>query len=113
MKKRIEEAELAFADREYEVGEIDHDALCKGFFHGAEYALSHQWITVEEALPKNNEDVICLLKDGRMYIMHRFEFSSDEYIWSAIIQESDSICFHKDEVICWMPIPQFETKDND
>lgn len=43
LKKRIEEA----ANNRY----TDNTFAYKGFINGAEYALSHQWIRVEEALP--------------------------------------------------------------
>lgn len=90
LKKRIEEAELAFADREYEVGEIDHNALCKGFFHGAEYALSHQFISVEDALPEANENVLALI--GGVPVIAR------GYHVRARIRD----------ISHWMPIPKFE-----
>ena len=92
LKKRIEEAELAFADREYEVGEIDHDALCKGFFHGAEYALSHQWISVEDALPEYEEDVLALI-GGAPVIARGY------HVRAGLKYNTH-----------WMPIPKFETK---
>lgn len=33
-----------------------NDAYNKGFEDGAEYAISHQWISVEDTLPKNGLD---------------------------------------------------------
>lgn len=108
LKKRIEEAELAFADREYEVGEIDHDALCKGFFHGAEYALYNQWISVEEALPELMERVLVayrLMNKISVCIMKRIPHDSADpnngkWHWSLVN--------HKKDVIAWMPIPKFD-----
>lgn len=34
MTKTIEEAAKEFADREYEIGQVDWDALYKGYYHG-------------------------------------------------------------------------------
>ena len=38
-----------------------NDAYKEGFKNGAEYALSHQWISVDEALPEANENVLTLI----------------------------------------------------
>lgn len=90
LKKRIEEAELAFADREYEVGEIDHNALRKGFFHGAEYALSHQWISVDEVLPEYEEDVLALIGGAPV-------IAKGYHVRAGLRYNTH-----------WMPIPKFE-----
>ena len=50
LKKRIEEASYEEADRLYPKYFSHHAVRMKGFVDGAEYALSHQWINVEEAL---------------------------------------------------------------
>lgn len=34
MTKTIEEAAKSFANREYEIGQVDWDALYKGYYHG-------------------------------------------------------------------------------
>lgn len=106
LKKRIEEAELAFADREYEVGEIDHDSLCKGFFHGAEYALSHQWISVEEALPEYDEAVIVAFGDDDYALLHRSNNPN------ALTDKNGFCNYGYKEVLSWLPIPKFETKES-
>lgn len=53
LKKRIEEA----ANDRY----TDNTFAYKGFIDGAEYALSHQWISVDEAFPEANENVLALI----------------------------------------------------
>ena len=53
LKKRIEEA----ANDRY----TDNTFAYKGFIDGAEYALSNQWISVDEALPEANENVLALI----------------------------------------------------
>lgn len=53
LKKRIEEA----ANDRY----TDNTFAYKGFIDGAEYALSHQLISVDEALPEANENVLALI----------------------------------------------------
>lgn len=119
-KKRIEEAELAFADREYEVGEIDHNALCKGFFHGAEYALSRQWISVDEALPEEYELVLVKHKPiastnyyqenmSLAYIQGQGSYGL-RWIINGMSWRVNRDNKNDNTVTHWMPIPKFETK---
>ena len=97
LKKRIEEAQVEFANKEYEVGDIDWDALYKGFFHGAEYAISHQWIKVEEALPNNQDYVIAGYEDN----IFKALYCKTNNMWL------DTCGFERD-VDRWMPIPKNE-----
>ena len=53
LKKRIEEV----ANDKY----TDNTFAYKGFIDGAEYAISHQFISVEESLPEANETVLVLI----------------------------------------------------
>ena len=42
--------------------ELSYDEVAeRAFEKGAEYALSHQWISVDEALPEYEEDVLALI----------------------------------------------------
>lgn len=67
LKKRIEEAadtEMSqyYNDDEYPCGIKDIQSDFKEAFKiGAEYALSHQWISIDEALPEYEEDVLALI----------------------------------------------------
>ena len=94
LKKRIEEAagkssfKYLSQDRieELELG-CHYEA---GFIEGAEYALSHQWISVEEALPEANENVLAL-------------------IWSApVVAKGYHVRERLRGVTHWMYIPKFE-----
>ena len=62
LKKRIEEASYEDADGLYPRYFAHHAVRMGGFFAGAEYALSHQWISVHEALPPYEEDVLIVDK---------------------------------------------------
>lgn len=42
MTKTIKEAAKGFADREYEIGQVDWDALYKGYYHGMKDSLRKQ-----------------------------------------------------------------------
>ena len=42
-QEEIEKASVEFADREYEIGQVDWDALYKGHYHGMKNALSKKF----------------------------------------------------------------------
>ena len=67
-----------------------NDAYKEGFKNGAEYALSHQWISVEDALPEANENVLALI--GSVPVVAK------GYHVRARIRG----------ISHWMPIPKFE-----
>ena len=60
LKKRIEEAAVEHAESIPQSDERKEYSR-EDFIAGAEYALSHQWISVEEALPEANETVLVLI----------------------------------------------------
>ena len=66
-----------------------NDAYKEGFKNGAEYALSHQWISVDDALPEANENVLALI--GGVPVMAK------GYHVRARIRD----------ISHWMPIPKF------
>lgn len=82
LKKRIEEA----ANDRY----TDNTFAYKGFIDGAEYAISHQWISVKGALPEANEHVLTLI--GGVPVVAK------GYHVRARIRD----------ISHWMPIPKFE-----
>jgi hypothetical protein len=85
-REEIEKAATEFADREYEISDIDRDALHKGFFHGAEWRINSSWHEISE-LPKMGEHILVHFKSGSLA---SFFVSSD-------IME----VFNKFNVICW------------
>ena len=60
MKKRIEEAAVEHAESIPQSDERKEYSR-EDFIAGAEYAISHQWISVEEAMPEANENVLALI----------------------------------------------------
>ena len=96
LKKRIEEA----ANDRY----TDNTFAYKGFIDGAEYALSHQWISVEDVLPKYDESVIVAFGDDDYALLHRSNNSN-------VLTDKNGFCnYSHKQVIAWMPIPKFEMK---
>ena len=121
LKKRIEEAadtEMSqyYNDDEYPCGIKDIQSDFKeAFKKGAEYALSYQWISVDEAYP--DDDEICLFIDnhGKMQLLTMNDVRKQHEIWEAMFMGiprdlfEESIC-RLDKIIAWLPIPKFETK---
>ena len=70
-----------------------NDAYKEGFKNGAEYALSHQWISVEEAMPEANENVLALI--GSV----------------PVVAKGYHVRARLRDITQWMPIPKFETKE--
>ena len=109
LKKRIEEAagkrsfKYLSQDRieELELG-CHYEA---GFIDGAEYALSHQFISVKEALPEYDEIVIVTSGNDEYCFCHRSKNPNVE-------TDKNGFCIYGfGEVVAWMPIPKFETKE--
>ena len=67
-----------------------NDAYKEGFKNGAEYALSHQWISVEEAMPEANENVLALI--GSV----------------PVVAKGYHVRARLRDISHWMPIPKFE-----
>jgi len=94
IEEKIDKVADIFAEREAEIGEIDRDALYKGFYHGAEWALSHQWVSVDDALPKIDKEVLFLCEYGKF-----IGYLDGGNIWFA---NGLGEVF---DVTYWMPIP--------
>lgn len=105
LKKRIEEAADCFIHMYPKVG-LDGVATSRkdAFSIGAEYVLSHQWISVEDALPEYNEVVIVAYGDDEYAFCHR---SNSKYVHT----DNNNFCNYGDKgVLAWMHIPKFEPK---
>ena len=108
LKKRIEEACISGSKQYSDTSKYSKVGYLRGFNEGAEYALSHQWISVDEALPELMERVLVAYRlIGRISIciMKRIPHDSSDpnngkWHWSLVN--------HKEDVIAWMPIPKFE-----
>lgn len=108
LKKRIDEAagkrsfKYLSQDR---IEELDLECHYEaGFIAGAEYVSSHQFISVEEALPEYDEAVIVAFGDDDYALLHRSNNSN-------VLTDKNGFCnYGYKEVLAWMPIPKFETK---
>ena len=103
-KKRIEEGMVDYADNLYPKYFPQHSIARAAFHTGAEYALSHQWISIEEALPEYDESVIVAFGDDDYALCHR---SNNPNVLTDINGFRN---YGYKEVLAWIPIPKFETK---
>ena len=99
LKKRIEEAAVEHAESIPQSDERKEYSR-EDFIAGAEYALSHQWISVEEVLPKNGENVFAIDSDNA-YVAWFDETDKD---WHELSEGQLIVPTH------WMSIPKFETR---
>lgn len=104
LKKRIEEASAAYADKIYPISYPQHSVGWASFREGARFALSHQWISVDEALPEYDEAVIVRNFYGEIFFCHRSNRIGVE-------TDDDKWCNYTGaKIVSWMPTPEFETK---
>lgn len=74
------------------------------FEAGAEFALSHQWISVEEALPEYDEAVIVRNFYGEIFFCHRSNRIGVE-------TDDDKWCNYTGaKIVLWMPTPELNLK---
>ena len=90
-KKRIEEAAVEHAESIPQSDERKEYSR-EDFIAGAEYAISHQFISVEEALPEANKNVLALI--GGV----------------PVVAKGYHVRARLRDITQWMPIPKFETK---
>ena len=101
LKKRIEEAADDLLLHEM-------PSYYEAFVKGAEYALANQWISVEEALPEYDKEVLVIdkteIEETGVYFNHR----SDNPMVKTY--ENGFCDIGMSEVMYWCEVPKFETK---
>lgn len=108
LKKRIEEAAIT-GSKHYDPNISKYSqgkqvGYIRGFKEGAEYALSHQWISVEDALPEYDETVIVDFGDDDYALSHRSNNPD-------VLTDINGFCnYGYKEILAWLPIPKFEPK---
>lgn len=99
LQKRIEEAARNYADS-LALPEWDKRSIhAIDFKKGAVAALHNQWISVDEALPEFEEDVLVTNGDNDYFITWRSEDSVD-------IDEHGFVNYNVFKITNWMPIPE-------
>lgn len=90
LKKRIQNIPYRIT----RVGNGANDAYNEGVRYGAEWMLSHMWISVEEALPENQDYVLAAYKDSLFMAWYRARNNMWHNIYGIEM-----------DVDRWMPIP--------
>ena len=80
--------------------------LAPMFLEGAEFALNNQWISVEDDLPCNHEELLnakCQTKE--VFILRRGGFPDVDYMLKT---DGKWIWFEYKSPEFWMPIPELQ-----
>lgn len=108
LKKRIEEGADHFAHLYPKVSVADVITFRKdAFAAGARFALSNQWISVDEALPDYEEGVLVIDKLGVENTGYYFNHRSNNPMVKTYKNGFCDIVF--EEVAYWMPVPELNT----
>ena len=73
----IEKAADEFANKEYEISDIDRIPLYKGFYHGAEWHINSVWHKVED-IPQHNAWFLAQIGND---CFDTFEMHIGSYLW--------------------------------
>ena len=108
LKKRIEEAAREYTSNQTGLDYIGESSCEQGFINGARFSLSHQWISVEDVLPKYDKAVLVIDKTGiegtGVYFNHR---SNNPMVKTY---ENGFCDIGMSEVMYWCEVPKFEPK---
>jgi hypothetical protein len=102
LQKRIVKAARDYSDHNY----IDEGVEVPAFIEGADFALKNQWISVEEALPKDNKVVFyrALSDKGTKCYGSAYVYNKE---WYSDIDSAAQNYYHY-KITHWMPIPELK-----
>lgn len=104
LKKRISNIPY----RVTRMGNGANDAYNEGVKYGAEWMLNNQWISVGEALPVSDDEVLAMFPDGSCTIVRRVE---KLYVGGLKKEWRNGDYVYDDAWIrYWMPIPKLDVK---
>mgnify|MGYP000488296684 CR=1 FL=1 len=63
-RENIEKVADEFANKEYEISDIDRIPLYKGFYHGAEWRINSVWHNASEKPDTDKGDLLVIVKDA-------------------------------------------------
>lgn len=66
-REDIEKVADEFANKEYEISDIDRIPLYKGFYHGAEWRINSVWHNSKTEVPDVNTIVLVEEEDGSIW----------------------------------------------
>lgn len=82
--------------------------LASVFLEGDEFALENQWISVEEKLPKQDEEVIVLCDD--LNVAPNYKIAFGHIVDKNICQDYNG--WNIPNVVYWFPMPNIPTDYN-
>lgn len=116
LRKRIDDFASEYAERAYknstdgEKRASKHDVI-----KGAEFILCRQWISIDEALPDDNEIALFIDQYGSMQLLTMADIRKQDKILDAMLMgvprgllEESIVCL--DKIVAWMPIPELNLK---
>lgn len=118
LRKRIEDFASEYAERMYKNStDGERRAAKHDVIKGAEFILCRQWISVNEALPDDNEIALFIDQHGSMQLLTMSDIRKQNEIWDKILMGTPIDLFEEsivrlDKIVAWLPIPKFETKSN-
>lgn len=77
--------------------------LAPVFLEGAKFALENQWISVDEDLPYNHEELLITPRRTKDVIVMRKE---GQITFERMVQRSDGYWIFAGSVTHWFPIPE-------
>lgn len=99
MAERYSEARADFHKSDPELADLTHYESCRAFRIGADFALSHQWISVQDALPENDGLVLAHFSDIDPKLSHAMAYHKGG-MW-----HTPDDWYFDCEIDFWMPIP--------
>lgn len=104
LQKWIEEAARDYASEKYPLqdGFENWEYPIRDFIKGATFSLQNQWISVDEALPKESGDYLVIVRqssDSEAYFHEISTYNATDNIWFYV---GKLIVTH------WAPIPSLE-----
>ena len=110
LKKRMEEAAREYAGNQTGLDYIGESSCERGFIDGAHFSLSNQWISVEDALPELDEEVLVLFPDGTTTVSVRHKtFNADGK--DVTTWKNSDYTYADSWIKYWMPIPALKEKE--
>lgn len=83
----------------------EYDELAPAFLQGAEFALENQWISAEDSLPYNYDELIKTKEETLSVItINKYEIIEENYMIYS--DNRWKWRFYIPDIIYWMPIPK-------
>lgn len=116
LRKRIEDFASEYAERVYKNStDGERRAAKHDVIKGAEFILCRQWISMDEALPDDNEIALFIDQHGSMQLLTMSDIREQNKIRDAMLMGVSRDLLEEsivrlDKIVDWMPIPMFKNE---